>query len=322
MRLRADLDLSDFPRRVLVVEPSSDECLRLCQVLAAGELEVYPAGDLITAVSAVARFEPDLILAQLRLPTHSGFTLVRRMKEDDATRWVPVILYSDVTTAEERITALDLGALDLITEPFVSAELIARVRAALKARHVLAVLERQSQRDHLTGLANRGALEDHLGRAWNAYQDRGIALAVIVVDLDHFKAINDTYGHPAGDEVLRVAARLLAGSVRSSDLVARYGGEEFVVVAADCPGTIALSLAERFRLRLSERRALARGNEIKITASAGIALADRTQQSGPMELLRFADEALYRAKQSGRNAVCVHDVPEIKPMLASVLATE
>ena len=135
MWLRAHLESSHFPRRVLVVEPSSSECSRLCQILAAGEMEVYPAGDLITAVSAVASFEPDLILSQLRLPTHSGFTLVRRIKEDDATRAVPVILYSDLTTAAERIRALDLGALDLITEPIVSAELIARVRAALKARH-------------------------------------------------------------------------------------------------------------------------------------------------------------------------------------------
>jgi diguanylate cyclase (GGDEF)-like protein len=321
MRLRADLESCHFPRRVLVVEPSSGECSRLCHVLAASGLDVYPAGDLITAVSAVASFEPDLILAQLRLPTHSGFTLVRRMKEDFATRRVPVILYSDLTTAEERITALDLGALDLITEPFVSAELIARIRAALKARHVLAILERQSQRDHLTGLANRGVLEDHLARAWNAYQDRGVALAVIVVDLDHFKAINDTYGHPVGDEVLRVAARLLASSVRSSDLVARYGGEEFVVVAPNGPATIARALAERFRLRLAERKVFSRGNEIKITASAGIALADRTEQTGPTDLLRHADEALYRAKQSGRNAVCVHDLSGIKPMLAGEAAT-
>jgi two-component system, cell cycle response regulator len=306
MWLRAHLESAHFPRRVLVVEPSSSECARLCQILAASEMDVYPAGDLITAVSAVAIFEPDLILAQLRLPTHSGFALVRRMKEDDSTRGVPVILYSDLTTAEERITALDLGALDLITEPFVSAELIARVRAALKARHVLAILERQSQRDHLTGLANRSVLEDHLARAWNAYQDRGVPLAVIVVDLDHFKAINDTHGHPIGDEVLRVAARLLAGSARSSDLVARYGGEEFVVVASEGPAAIALAIAERFRLRLAERKVLVRGNEIKITASAGIALADRTEQSGPTDLLRHADEALYRAKQTGRNAVCVH----------------
>jgi diguanylate cyclase (GGDEF)-like protein len=307
MWLRAHLESSHFPRRVLVVEPSSDECSRLCHVLAGGAMEVYPAGDLISAVTAVQTFQPDLILAQLRLPTHSGLALVRRLKKDDATHMVPVILYADLTTSDERIKALDLGALDVITEPVVSAELIARVRSALKARHTLAVLEQASRRDHLTGLANRSVFEDHLERSWNAYQNRGVDLAVIVADLDHFKAINDTFGHAAGDEVLRLAARLLAGSVRSNDLVARYGGEEFVVVASDCPPAIAMGLAERFRARLAAHKILARGHSVAVTSSAGIAVADRSLQRGPADLFRQADEALYRAKSSGRNAVRIHN---------------
>jgi two-component system cell cycle response regulator len=312
MRLRADLDSPHFPRRVLVVEPSRSECSRLCSILAAGEMETFPAGDLVTAVHAVETFQPDLILSQLRLPTHSGLALVRRVKEQDATRLVPVILYGDLTTAEERTTALDLGALDLITEPFVTAELLARVRAALKLRRTFSILEQQSQRDHLTGLANRTVLDDHLARAWNAYQNRGVALAVIIADLDHFKSINDTYGHSTGDEVLRVAARLLVGSVRSSDLVARYGGEELVVVASDCSPQIGLALAERFRTRLAEHRIFSGEKEIAVTASAGVAVADRAEQSGPGDLVRHADEALYRAKRSGRNAVRIHNSLEFQ----------
>jgi two-component system cell cycle response regulator len=306
MWLRPRLESSDFPRRVLVVEPSLSECSRLCNILTAGQMEVYPAGDLITAVRAFSMFQPDLILAQLRLPTHNGLTLIRRVREGHSSRLVPVILYGDITTAEERIAALDLGALDLIVQPFVSTELIARVRSALRAWHTLSILEQKAHQDHLTGLANRSVLEDHLLRAWHAYQRHGDPLAVVAVDLDHFKAINDTYGHPTGDDVLRVAARLLADSVRASDLVARYGGEEFVVVALDCPLAIAMTLAERFRARLAEHTISARGNDIAVTISAGIAMADRTQQTGPAELLRHADEALYRAKRSGRNAVCVH----------------
>jgi diguanylate cyclase (GGDEF)-like protein len=312
MRLRADLDSPHFPRRVLVVEPSRSECSRLCSILAASEMEAFPAGDLVTAVQAVETFQPDLILSQLRLPTHSGLALVRRVKEEDATRLVPVILYGDLATTEERTTALDLGALDLITEPFATVELLARVRAALKLRRTFSILEQLSQRDHLTGLANRTVLDEYLVRAWRAYQNRGVALAVIIVDLDHFKAVNDTYGHSTGDEVLCVSARLLAGSVRSSDLVARYGGEELVVVATDCTAPIAMALAERFRSRLAEHGILAVGKEIAVTASAGIAVADRAKQSGPGDLLRHADEALYQAKRSGRNAVRIHNAPELK----------
>jgi diguanylate cyclase (GGDEF)-like protein len=322
MWLRPRSESSDFPRRVLVVEPSSSECSRLCNILTAGQLQVYPAGDLITAVHACSVFQPDLILAQMRLPTHNGLTLVRRVREDHSTRLVPVILYCDITTTEERIAALELGALDLIAQPIVSTELLARVRSALRAWHTLSILEQKAHRDHLTGLANRSVLEDHLLRAWHAYQRHGGPVAVVIVDLDHFKAINDAYGHPTGDEVLRVVAGSLASSVRASDLVARYGGEEFVVVALDCPLAFAVTLAERFRARLAEQAISARGNDITITISAGIAMADRAQQNGPTELLHHADEALYRAKKSGRNAVWVHDSSTIRPTLPAVAVTK
>ena len=146
-------------------------------------------------------------------------------------------------------------------------------------------------------------------------------LAVIVVDLDHFKAINDTYGHLTGDEVLRFAARLLAGSVRGSDLVARYGGEEFVVVAFDCSAAMALTLAERFRNRLAHAKIAARAKEIAVTASLGIAVADKTQQSGPVDFLHRADEALYQAKRSGRNAVWIHDRATSMPIPATAFST-
>jgi two-component system, cell cycle response regulator len=310
MWLRAQLESFPLPRRVLVVEPSSLERSRLCNTLIAGDMEVYSAGDLITAVQALASFRPDLVLAQLRLPTHDGVALVCRVKEYDATRLVPVILYGDRTTSEERIRALDLGAFDLIAEPFARAELVARVRAALKTRLTLSILEQQSHKDHLTGLANRSALEEHLNRAWSAYQNRGVALAAIIVDLDHFKTINDTYGHPAGDDVLRAAAGLLATSVRGCDLVARFGGEEFVVVASECTSNVAVHLAERFRTRLSEHKISAHGKSIAVTASAGIAVADSAQQTGPADLLHQADLALYRAKESGRNAVRIHGASE------------
>ncbi len=306
MWLRPRSESSDYPRRVLVVEPSSTECSRLCNILTAGQMEVYPASDLITAVHACSVFQPNLILAQMRLPTHNGLTLVRRVREDHSTRFVPVILYSDITTAAERIAALDLGALDLLMQPIVSTELLARVRSALRAWHTLSILEQKAHKDHLTGLANRSVLEGHLLRTWRAFERHGNPLAVVVFDVDHFKAINDTFGHPTGDEVLRAAARLLANSVRGSDLVARFGGEEFVVVAPDCPLATAVTVAERFRARLAGHTISARGNDITVTISAGIAMADRDRQIDSTELLRQADEALYAAKQSGRNAVRVY----------------
>jgi diguanylate cyclase (GGDEF)-like protein len=269
-------------------------------------MEVYTASDLTTAVQALSHFQPNLILSHLRLPTHGGIELVRRVKEGCSTQSIPVILYSDITTVEERVRALDLGAADLLSKPFVSAELIARVRAFLKARYTLSVLEQRAHRDSLTGLANRGVLEDQLIREWNSCHRRHVPLTIVIVDLDHFKAINDVHGHATGDEVLRRTAQTLALTVRRSDVVGRYGGEEFVVIAPDCTPPAAITLAQRFRTALAKQTIFRDGIGIAVTASMGIATTDGKSNS-PAELLNQADEALYQAKRSGRNAIWVYD---------------
>jgi diguanylate cyclase (GGDEF)-like protein len=294
-------------RRVLLVEPSGNERARLHEQLTAGQMEVYEAGDVLAAVEAVPSVQPDLILAQMSLQGWSGLGLIRYLKEDQAARSIPVILYSDIATVEERVRAFDLGAVDFLSPPPAGAELVARVRAALRVRHAMTVLERRAHRDGLTGLVNRVAMEDHLHREWNAWRRHGAPLAVLIADLDHFKAINDTYGHAAGDDVLCQAAEVLSRAVRSSDLAARYGGEEFVVVAPDCPREAAVTLATRFRSGLAEVAISVPGASVAITASVGIAGTTDATLGSPEELLRQADQALYEAKRSGRDAIAIHD---------------
>jgi diguanylate cyclase (GGDEF)-like protein len=307
--------LADSPSRVLLVEPSASEATRFRNELTAGNFEVYVARDVITATQAISIFRPDIVLTQLRLTTYGGLELLRRLKEDPENRSIPVILFSDMATAGERIQALEIGAVDVLTKPFVSDEVIARVRAALKARHSLSMLEKRAHRDSLTGLANRGVLEDELARQWDSCRRHETPLSVVIVDLDRFKAINDTYGHGTGDDVLRETASILAHSVRSSDLVARYGGEEFVVVAPSCSISLAVELTKRFRAKLADRKIPVDTTSISVTASVGIAAADRAQQS-PAELLRQADEALYQAKRSGRDAIWVYDSSQRVPTVA------
>jgi len=304
-----------------LVEPARSERLRLRDELIAGKLEVAEVDDLIPAVRTAPILKPNLILAQMRLPGQSGLELVRRVKEDRTTQAIPVILYGYFATAAERVRAFDLGAADLLSQPFEGAELIARIRAVLKSRHMITILEQQAHRDGLTGLANRGVFEDQLVRDWDACRRHNAPLTVMIVDLDHFKAINDTYGHPAGDEVLRQVAKMLAESARSSDLVARYGGEEFVVIAPDCPLSAAVELANRFRSLLTERTISVDGAPIAVTASVGIAAAGNETQDSPTELFRRADQALYHAKRSGRDAIWIYDHSQAGPTVAVASGT-
>jgi diguanylate cyclase (GGDEF)-like protein len=291
-------------------------CLRT--ELTVSRMEVFEVHDVLGAVEAVPTVQPDLILAQMRLPGWSGLGLIRYLKEDPVARWIPVILYSNVAMAEERVQALDLGAVDFLSPPLAGPELVARVRAALRTRHAMALLEKRAHRDGLTGLVNRGGLEDQLHREWSAWRRHGAPLAVLIVDLDHFKAINDTFGHPVGDEVLHQAAGVLARSVRASDLVARYGGEEFVVVAPNCPLDAAIALAMRFRADLARLAIPLPGaaRAITVTASVGIADTAGAIQDSLEEFLREADEALYHAKRSGRDAIWVYDPSHRCPVAA------
>ena len=307
-------------RHVLLVEPSEAERARLRAELTAGQIEVSEVSDVLAAVELVPILQPALILAQMRLPGWSGLGLIRHLKEDHAARAIPVILYSDVATVEERVRAFDVGAVDFLSPPPDGAELVARVRAALRVRHAMTVLERRAHRDGLTGLVNRAALEDHLHREWNAWRRHGAPLAVLIADLDHFKAINDTYGHAAGDDVLCQAAEVLSRSVRGSELTARYGGEEFMVVAPDCPLEAAVTLAMRFRAGLAEVAIPVPGASRAITASVGIAGTSDAVLGSPADLLRQADLALYQAKRSGRDAIAVYDPARGGP--AVVVAAE
>ena len=309
--------LTEVPGRVLLVEPAAHERSWLRNELLAGRMEVSEATDLITAQRAVAMFQANLILAQLRLPTYSGLELVRRLKRDSTTRSIPVLLYTDLATAEERIQALELGASDLTSRPFVGAEVLARLRAALRIRHLLTILEQRAHLDSLTGLANRGVFDDRLPREWAACRRRRTALSVMIADLDHFKAVNDSHGHAAGDTVLRQSAATLARVIRTSDFVARYGGEEFVVVAPDCEISAAVRLAERFRTAIEQLRIDEHGDTIPVTTSVGVASFADLTRTGPAELLRRADEALYRAKEAGRNATWYWEQTQSSPAPAA-----
>jgi two-component system cell cycle response regulator len=301
-------------RRVLLIENTQTDRVLLRTWLTAERIEVYDAVDIITGLAACSRFQPNLILVQTHLPTWSGYEVIRRLKDDARTLSIPVIFLSSCATTAEKARGIDMGAVDFISKPFDPVELLARVHSALRTKAYLDLLEQRAHIDGLTELSNRYALQHRLPHEWDSCLRRGNPLATLIMDLDHFKRINDRYGHAAGDEVLRQMAATLRSSFRENDFIARYGGEEFVVLAPDCDLTGAIALAERYRSAVAALHIDFRTSTIKVTTSIGIAMALDPAQAKPVEALDQADQALYRAKGAGRNAVWIWDPRRMSPI--------
>jgi diguanylate cyclase (GGDEF)-like protein len=301
-------------RRVLLVENNQADRLLLRNWLTAERIEVYDAVDIITGLAACSRFQPNLILLQIHLPTWDGYQVIRRLKEDPRNLSIPVIMLASCATTAEKARGIDMGAVDFISKPFDPVELLARVQSALRTKAFLDLLEQRAHIDGLTELSNRHALQIHLPQEWDASRRRGNPLAILIVDLDNFKRINDQYGHAAGDEVLRQMAAALRSSFRETDFIARYGGEEFVVLAPDCDLARAVLLAERLRVAVEDLRVSFRTASIRVTTSIGIAQGLDPAQARPLDALEQADQALYRAKGAGRNAVWVWDSHQQRPL--------
>ncbi len=252
---------------------------------------------------------PRLAILDWMMPSLDGVEVCRQVREATPEPYVYMILLTAKGHPTEIIQGLEAGADDYITKPFDLQELKARLRAGkrilqlqeqlITAREQLRV---QATYDSLTGLFNRMAILQTLEREVSRSNREKKPLAVIMADLDHFKEINDTYGHQAGDEVLQETARRMLGSLRAYDCVGRYGGEEFLVVAPGSDVNGATELAERLRSSISAKPVMIAGAPIAITLSLGMAISKPNLNEFD-QLLRLADEALYQAKRAGRNRV-------------------
>src|ERR1700722_9339289 len=182
-------------RRVLLIENSPSDRQLLRTWLSAEMIETYEAIDIITAMAACQKYSPNLILLQLRLPTWDGFEVIRRVKDDPKTRSVPVILIAASALTAEKAKGIDMGAVDFVSNPFDSVELLARVNSSLRTRALLDLLEQRAHLDGLTELGNRFALQDELPALFAACREREAPVSILILDIDHFKRINDQYGH-------------------------------------------------------------------------------------------------------------------------------
>ena len=241
---------------------------------------------------------PDLILLDINMPGMDGYEVCRRLKQSPPTKDTPVIFVTSVDGGESEARGLELGAVDYIVKPVNAPIVRARVRNHIALRNALAELQTLATRDSLTSLFNRRKLQECLSFEVSRAECYARPLSVILFDVDHFKAVNDTHGHPAGDAVLVETGRWLRASVRASDVPGRWGGEEFLVVCPETPPDAAMQIAERLRREYADLETSSKRN---LTASFGVA----SHRAGLRveDLLQNADDALYRAKNAGRNRV-------------------
>jgi diguanylate cyclase (GGDEF)-like protein len=249
--------------------------------------------------------KPEVVLLDVEMPKLDGYEVLRTMRKDPDLAEIPVVFLTARATTEDVVQGLRLGAHDYLRKPFEPAELVARVSAALRVKVLQDQLRAMSRTDSLTGLANRRRLQDHLLAVCSAAQRHGHSVGVLMVDVDHFKAVNDTLGHEAGDGVLRVVASRIAAGCRLEDLAGRWGGEEFVVIAPLTDTDGANELGERVRALVAEGPVhTSNGSAIDVTVSVGAAAGS----DDPDALLRAADASLYEAKRTGRNKVITADL--------------
>lgn len=261
-------------------------------------------------VELLHRSPVDVVLCDLEMPGMDGLELLALMNAEGRLREIPVILLTGNESHAEKIRCLGEGASDYVTKPFHAGELVARLRVQLKIktlqdslRESNRQLARLSTTDPLTGLANRRSFMERLQAALLQSQRTGMPLGLIMIDLDHFKMVNDTYGHPGGDQVLCEVAALLSRQMRPYDLAARFGGEEFAIILpeTDLPGSY--GVAERLREEVARHLFAAPAARARVTASLGVATLPGVGSATAESLIRLADDALYQAKDQGRNCV-------------------
>lgn len=244
---------------------------------------------------------PDLILLDVQMPDMNGYDVLRLLRENNDTAKIPIIFVTGKDSTQEEEYGLELGAVDYITKPIHPSIVKARVKTHITLKQQHDELIRLAIHDQLTGLHNRHYLSEILSRKVSKSKRHNEALSVIMADIDHFKNVNDTYGHLTGDLILKAVANVIGEGARKEDIAARFGGEEFVLVLDNCTENDALIKAEAMRSKIEALNT----EGIRVTASFGVAQMDE-HAIRYEDVLKNADSALYVAKEEGRNRVILY----------------
>ncbi len=296
--------------RVLVADDSSVYRKLVEHALAEDSCSVSFASSGHQAIEILEREHPDLVVTDWMMPDLTGIELCQRIRTNAESAYTYVIILTSNAEKENVVKGLSAGADDYLTKPFDRNELLARVHVGrrlidlhrqIEAKNKL--LEELALTDPLTGLPNRRAIEDWSARQLSGAARHGFPIWVVLMDLDHFKSVNDTYGHDAGDTVLKKFGEVLRNNTRLSDISGRIGGEEFLLVLTHADENSVVVVLDRIRKQLAAERFEWNGSAINVTASFGVAGFSGKKAPEFKQLLKQADAALYRAKDLGRNRV-------------------
>jgi len=285
---------------ILVVDDNPDKLSLLEAALCLAGYRVTTATDGDEALAAIESYQPDLVITDVMMPRMNGYELAQRIRANPVTKFIPVIMQTAASRRVEDLRrASEVGALGYITDPTDLDLLLARTRTLLEFKAYLDVCEEAAFTDHLTGLANRRRFERQLEREVGRTLRFGHPFSLLMIDIDNFKNLNDSFGHDAGDDAIRALSKVLREGTRGIDLAARIGGEEFAVLLVETSQQGGVEVAERLRLAI---RSLEIPSGGQITASFGVAECPTGAQT-VADILKAADVALYDAKRNGRDQV-------------------
>jgi diguanylate cyclase (GGDEF)-like protein len=246
-------------------------------------------------------FKPDIILLDIMMPELDGFEVCKLLKENCELSNIPVIMITAKTESTDLKRALEVGAFDYIKKPVDEIEVVARIISAYKYKNINDKLREMAMRDGLTGLYNHTFLLELFQREVQKENGQNRSIAFLMIDIDYFKNINDTYGHMMGDVVIRKLSDMLTDSVRANDIVGRYGGEEFGIVLSNVTKVQVLEICDRIRRNIEQHIFEVNGIRISITVSIGVCIKEPESKVSKNDIIKIADRALYEAKKSGRN---------------------
>jgi diguanylate cyclase (GGDEF)-like protein len=304
----------ETPFTVLVVEDHPDQRELLAIVLQREGYRVITAANGLEALEKLEAENIQIALSDIMMPKMDGFELIKRIRSNPALKSIYLILITARIQEGDRVRGLDLGADDYITKPFSFSELLARVRVGSRVVHYQKHLEYQTQVDSLTGLFNRRAFEKKIHEEFERSKRYHNPLSVLILDIDNFKTINDTYGHHGGDAALVKISETFREKTRQTDFPARYGGEEFVLVLPETDQESALQVASKIHEAIRSCAFGTTARPYTLTVSIGVSSTSARFYSDWHEMVDDADQALYLAKNTGKDRIETWD-PEKKTNL-------